>query len=42
MSHLSKDFAHKRSTYIINYGKLPFSYGTALRTYEKEKTYVTN
>jgi hypothetical protein len=42
MSHLSKDSAHKRSTYIINYGKWPFSYGTALQTHEKETSYVTN
>jgi hypothetical protein len=35
--HLSKDFARKRSTYIINYGKWAFSYVTALRTYERQQ-----
>jgi len=34
---MSNNFAYKRSTYIINYGKRPFSYGTALRTYERQK-----
>jgi hypothetical protein len=35
--HLTKDFAYKGSTYIINYGKWPFSYGSALRTYERQQ-----